>query len=71
MRWEYTTPMQGGTCGTCGTCIMLGGWEEEDRRRGPSTAYHRRTSSTYGGYKARYSAGRKGENALQEERMTS
>jgi hypothetical protein len=61
MRWEYTTPMQGGTCGTC---IMLGGREEEGHGRGPSAAYHRRTSLTYGGYKACYSTGRKGENAL-------
>ena len=56
MRWEYTTPMQSGTCGTC---IMLGRREEEDRRRGLSAAYHRRTC---------YNAGRKGE--MQEERMT-
>ena len=65
MRWENTNPMHGGTCSTCGTCIMLGWREEEDHRRGPSTAYHRRTLSTNGGYKARYRLGRKGENALQ------
>lgn len=60
MHREHTNPMHGGTCSTCGTRIMLGWREEEDHRRGPSTAYHRRTLSTNGGHMARYNAGREG-----------